>query len=356
MNDSIIALASHLISLKCINQKNCNIAAEFCFDWLRNSGLNVQLIENQGYKMVLASVGGGGPKIILNGHFDVVPAKQADFSPYNTEDRLYGRGSYDMLGAVAAMMVLLKELAVSPPGCEILLSLVPNEEDGGELGTGFLVDQGLTGDFVICGEPTNLNIAVQIKGVLQVELRFAGTSSHGCRPWLGENAILKAMEAYRKIEEQDFFKASSQFFSSPSINLAKIHGGHQINQVADICNICLDIRYLPDQDPCEVSNIIKKIAPDAKMSIIGERPALIADIENVLLKKLITSARYYKGNTAIFGQDGSSDTSYFHNNGITSIEFGPSGANHHGPGEYVEIASLHSFKDILRKFIYSING
>ena len=355
MDALLTNLTSHLISFKCINKKNVNIAAEFCFNWLKDNGLQVELIENQGYKMIVASVGGEGPAIILNGHLDVVPAKQEDFTPYVSQGNLLGRGSYDMLGSVAAMMLLFKELAVAPPFHKILLTLVPDEEEGGELGTGFLVDQGLTGDFVICGEPTNLDIAVQTKGVLQLNLEIKGVSSHGSRPWLGENAILKALDTYRKIEGLDLFRTRSQYFSGPSLNLAKIYGGKQINQVADECNVCLDIRYLPNQSPEYIIENIKQIIPEENISIINQRPIVITNPRNKYIVKLIENAEHCGKKIKLFGQDGSSDASFFAKKGIPAIEFGPCGANHHGPGEYVEIASLYVFKDILKKFIYSLN-
>ena len=352
MNDQLTALTSRLISFKSINKKNVNLAAEFCYSWLKDNNLEVELLENQGYKIVVATVGGEGPTIILNGHLDVVPAKLEDFNPYVKQGKLFGRGSYDMLGSVAAMMVLFKELAVLTPVNKILLTLVPNEEDGGQLGTGYLVEQGLTGDFVVCGEPTNLNIAVQIKGVLQLSLEIPGISCHGSRPWLGENAILKAVEAYRKIEELNLFKERSQYFLKPSLNLAKISGGKQFNQVADKCSIGLDIRYLPNQDPDNIIENIIKSVPEAKISIVNQRPTVVTDPNNKFIKKLIKNAEHYTDkNIVLFGQDGTSDISFFAKKEIPAVEFGPCGANHHGPGEYVEIESLYIFKDILKRFL-----
>ena len=108
------------------------------------------------------------------------------------------------------------------------------------------------GDFAITGEPTNLHIGVQAKGVLALRLEVAGRSAHGSTPWLGDNAVLKAVDVFRSIESLPFTRESSDLFDRPSISLGRILGGDAVNRVPDACAIDLDIRYLPGQDPDEI--------------------------------------------------------------------------------------------------------
>ena len=105
------------------------------------------------------------------------------------------------------------------------------------------------GDFVITGEPTDMHIGIQAKGVLAIRLEVNGRAAHGATPWLGENAILKALDVFRAIESLPFARQSSELFDRPSINLGRILGGDALNKVPDTCVIDVDIRYLPRAGP-----------------------------------------------------------------------------------------------------------
>ncbi|MFC5468212.1 M20 family metallopeptidase [Cohnella suwonensis] len=342
----IVDLAQTLIRFQNTNPERVNRCADYCADWLREAGLDTRVYEHRGLKSVVASVGSGSPTIVLNGHLDVVPAQPELFEPRLENGKLYGRGSYDMLGAVACMMLLMQDLAQTPPDCTVVLCLVPDEESGGELGTGFLVEQGWLGDIAICGEPTNLDIAIQSKGILQIVVEVAGIAAHGSRPWLGRNAILEAQEHYLTIASLHFFHEESPFLGKASLNLAKIEAGKAFNQVPDQCKMGIDIRYLPDQDPELLLEAIRKAVPSAEVKVHFQGTPVNTDPDNVWVSKL----RKHSG-TLFFGQEGSADTRFYAERGMPAVEFGPSGANHHGPGEYADVQSLCEYKSILKQFI-----
>ena len=123
----------------------------------------------------------------------------------------------------------------------------------------FLIKEGFTGDFAITGEPTDLHVGVQAKGVLAMRLEISGTAAHGATPWLGENAILKALGAFRAIESLPFARESSDLFDRPSINLGRILGGDALNKVPDRCVIDVDIRYLPGQEPADIRRQVSEL-------------------------------------------------------------------------------------------------
>lgn len=356
MTDPLIALTCQLICFASTNPENVNLSADYCANWLNKHGVCAQLLENQGLNSVVATIGNNGPTIILNGHLDVVPGRHLDFTPRIEDGKIIGRGSYDMLGAVAAMMFLATELAAEPPPCRVILTLVPDEEKGGKLGTGFLVGQGVVGDFVICGEPTNLDVAVQAKGILQLNIDVPGVAAHGSRSWLGKNAILAALESYKAIEALELFQTGNGYFTKPSINLAKIRAGLVYNQVPDSCMISLDIRYLPGQNPQDILRSISKVAPETKITVVAEEPAVETNPENKYVEQLKINTEAILGRKVkLFGQDGSADTRFYTELKIPAVEFGPVGANHHGPEEYVVIESLYVFKKILKQFIMNID-
>ena len=115
-----------------------------------------------------------------------------------------------------------------------------------------MVRQGFVGDFAITGEPTDLQIGVEAKGVLAARLEVSGRAAHGATPWLGDNAVLKAHDIFRRIESLPFARQSSELFDRPSINLGRIWGGDALNKLPDRCVMDVDIRYLPRQDPATI--------------------------------------------------------------------------------------------------------
>ena len=189
----------------------------------------------------------------------MVPARAEQFS--REGDRLYGRGAYDMKGGLAAMMGALQELRDRARCGGARRG--PDEESEEEIdrGTELLIRSGHRADFAITGEPTDLHIGIQAKGVLAMRLEVAGTAAHGATPWLGDNAILKALDSFSSIESLPFARESSDLFDRPSINLGRILGGDALNKVPDSCVIDVDIRYLPGQDPASIRAQVEEL-PD----------------------------------------------------------------------------------------------
>ena len=103
-----------------------------------------------------------------------------------------------MKGALAVMLLVLHD-ARTQERVRLRLGIVSDEEseEESDRGSDALVDGGFVGDFAITGEPTNLQVGVQAKGVLAVRLEVAGRAAHGSTPWLGDNAIVKAVEVFR---------------------------------------------------------------------------------------------------------------------------------------------------------------
>lgn len=259
-------LLKELILIDSSTKEGANQAVEFCKQWLIEHELKPNLIENNGYKMLVCEIGEGDKTIVFNGHVDVVSGKKEQFIPVEKNGRIYARGAADMKAGVAAMMVAMKKLKNQKLGVKIQLQIVSDEEIGGMNCTGYLVENGNRGDFVICSEPTQLGIALQARGVLRIEVEVSGKSAHGSRPWEGENAIVKAYQIYEKLLQLPFTKESSDFYQSPSINLAIISGGEVFNKVPDHCVMSLDIRYLPGQDADVIVKQIESIS-DGKVTV-----------------------------------------------------------------------------------------
>ncbi len=346
-------LAEKLIAYDSSEPEGIKLAAGFVKGWLEARDIEAREVAVRDLPVAYAEVGPkDGPTVLLHGHLDVVPGRDGQFDPRVEGDKLIGRGAYDMKGAVAAMMLVLHDLA-DEQEVRVRLAFVPDEESEEEVdrGSDQLVDQGFIGDFAITGEPTDMHIGVAAKGVIAIRLEVSGRAAHGATPWLGDNAILKAFETFRSIETLPFAAESSELFDRPSINLGRIWGGDALNKVPDTCVIDVDIRHLPEQDP---DRIVAEVAElrDSKVVSTFRRPPALVDRESVYVRSLCDAAApHANGEVMSIGRDGASDAVSFLRAGIPAVEFGPVGAGHHGPDEWVSVTSLASYRRTLTDFI-----
>ncbi|MFA7412559.1 MAG: M20/M25/M40 family metallo-hydrolase, partial [Tissierellaceae bacterium] len=265
-----IDLLKKLIEIDTSEVEKANEAVEFISQYLKEGGIDGEIIEFKGYKSYVATIGEGDKTIILNGHLDVVPGEKSQFVTIERDGRIYGRGSADMKSGCVAMINAVIQLAKEPLGCKVMLQIVTDEENGGFKGTKNLVDLGYIGDFVICTEPTNLNIGIQSKGFMRVDIEVEGQSAHGSRPWEGHNAIEKAFREYEKILKIPMLNEGSQYYESSTVNLALIEGGDAYNKVPDKSLIGLDIRYVPSINPYELIDELKKtVHGKVRMQLLG---------------------------------------------------------------------------------------
>ncbi|HEV3230129.1 MAG TPA: M20/M25/M40 family metallo-hydrolase [Solirubrobacteraceae bacterium] len=350
------ALAERLIAYDTSTAEGIHSAAQFVRGWLEARDIPVSERDHRGLPVLLAEVGPDrAPSVVLHAHLDVVPARAGQFEPRVEGDRLIGRGAYDMKGGLAVMMCTVRD-TVEQDGVRVIFLCVPDEEaeDVESRSTDVLVADGLRADFAITGEPTDLHIGVQAKGVLAVTVELSGRASHGSTPWLGDNAILKAYDAFRHMETLPFTRESSELFERPSINLARIHGGDAFNKVPDACVMDVDIRYLPDQDPGEILAQLRGI-PDLEVTrSFTHAPANVPPGNPYVVALREAVARSTGRDALSVGRDGASDAICFLDAGIPAVEFGPVGAGHHGPDEWVSLASLARYRQGLVDFVQTL--
>jgi succinyl-diaminopimelate desuccinylase len=353
-----LALTERLIAFDTSHAEGLRRAAEFVGGWLESQGIRAEQTEARGLPVTTAEVGPeGAPTLVLHGHLDVVPGGEEMFEPRVEGDRLFGRGAYDMKGALAVMLLVINDLREQDL-VRLRLGIVSDEESEEEKnrGSDALVGGGFLGDFAITGEPTNLQVGVQAKGVLAMRLEVAGRAAHGATPWLGDNAVVKAVEVFRGVESLPFARHSSALFDRPSINLGRIMGGDALNKVPDSCVIDVDIRFLPDQDPDEIFEQVSSL-PDTRVLATFRRPPAVVEPESPFVRGLCEAASpHHPERVMSVGRDGASDAVSFLAAGVPAVEFGPVGDGHHGPGEWVSVSSLRSYRQALEGFVKEFPG
>jgi succinyl-diaminopimelate desuccinylase len=348
------ALTERLVTYDTSTLEGMQSAAGFIKGWLEARDVEVTGSVHNGRPIVAATVGArAGVTVVLHGHLDVVPGRPEQFTPRVDGDKLFGRGAYDMKGGLAGMMCAVRELA-DQSAVRVHFVCVADEESEEleQRGSDYLVEQGYTGDFAITGEPTDLHIGVQAKGVLAMRIEVRGTAAHGSTPWKGDNAVLKALDVFRQIESLPFARESSDLFDRPSINLGRILGGDALNKVPDVCVIDVDVRYLPGQDAEEILAAIRGLS-DVEVSKVFHRGPAIVDREDPFVQTLAeATARVAPLEERIsVGRDGASDVISFLDAGVPAVEYGPVGDGHHGPEEWVSIRSLGEYRRALVQFV-----
>lgn len=350
-------LAERLMGYDTSKSQELRAAAEFVTGWLETRDIAVRRLDHNGLPVILAEAGPKtGPIVVLHGHIDVVPAFPDQFAPRIEGDRLIGRGAYDMKGALAAMICALNDLA-DQNQVRVLFVCVPDEEseDVDDRATDVLVSDELAdADFAITGEPTDLHVGVQAKGVLALVVEVRGTAAHGSTPWLGDNAILKSYDVFRRIETMPFSRESSDLFDRPSINLSRIHGGDAFNKVPDRCRMDVDIRYLPGQNTEEILDQIRALPDVEIVRCFTRAPAIVSRTSPYVLALRDAVSASIEGEALSIGRDGASDAISFLEAGIPAVEFGPVGAGHHGPDEWVSITSLQVYRRALVDFVNAL--
>jgi succinyl-diaminopimelate desuccinylase len=353
-----VALTERLVAFDTSSAEGLRRASEFVGGWLESRGIHTEQISSRGLPVTMAEVGPPeAPTLVLHGHIDVVPGKREMFSSRLDGDRLYGRGTYDMKGALAVMLLVLHELR-EQEDVRVRLGIVSDEESEQEQdrGSDALVDSGFVGDFAITGEPTNLQVGVQAKGVLAVRLEVLGRSAHGATPWLGDNAVVKAVEVFRGIESLPFARQSSALFDRPSINLGRIWGGDALNKVPETCVMDVDIRFLPEQDPEAILAQVETMV-DTRVLATFRRPPAVVEPGSPFVRGLCeATSPHHPERVMSVGRDGASDAVSFLNAGVPAVEFGPVGDGHHGPEEWVSVASLRGYRQALAGFVKSFPG
>jgi acetylornithine deacetylase/succinyl-diaminopimelate desuccinylase family protein len=193
------------------------------------------------------------PVLIVNGHTDVVPVvperwAHGPFAPSVADGRLYGRGSADMKGGLAAAICALStlEAAGGSPSCQIVFQFVADEELGGALGTRVLMESGLLrGDACLVPEPTSLAVCVAERGLLQGEIVIRGRPAHGSRPREGVSAVEQAARITLALHAADFGGPDHPLLGRPTANVGTLHGGSAPNIVAEEARVGFDRRLLP---------------------------------------------------------------------------------------------------------------
>jgi succinyl-diaminopimelate desuccinylase len=357
LRDELIAVTSDLIRFQTVADRPDALAAnaDYIAAYLASiPGIFVERSEAEGKPALVATLRETrSPRLMLNGHFDVVAARPAQFIPLTRDGRIYGRASQDMKGSVAVMLRLLKDLAVRPDRPDVGFQFVSDEEIGGLLGTQRLRDEGWGCDFFIALEPTDLNICYAHKGAMWIELRLPGTPAHGSKPWQGRNPVFALNHGLSLIEDR--LPAPHEEIYRTTITPTMVQTApNSRNQVPPYLDVTFDIRWTDETPPEMLSALMREAFPDAELQVSRSGVGLLTDPNEPHVQQLAQIVARHSGRTPYFYREHfATDARFYSHKGVPAVCLGPVGAGLHSHEEWVEIDSLHHLYAILTELALS---
>jgi len=372
--EEMAALLSELVAIPTENPpgKNYRACADFLEKTLQRVGLECERLEadqpREGSRekpnCLIASHGRGESVLYFHGHYDVVPAQSREqFQPSRKDHFLFGRGSCDMKGGIAAMLYAI--LALKECGAElngrIALTLVPNEETGGEGGSAWLAAQGRLGRGgigMLLAEPTSGVVWNANRGAISLHVRVLGKSAHVGLQHQGENSFEKMVHVVQGLQElkqqveqktTGYNIGADQARHSILMLGGQSGGGANFNVVPEECWFTIDRRINPEEDMEEEKSKIVAALESCKREgirleweVFQEGRSSACSEEEPLGKVLAQSVQAVTGEVPRFELcPGLLETRFYAAEGVAAYAYGPGMLSvAHGPNEYVDLRKI----------------
>jgi len=311
---------------------------------------------------------GAEQTILIATHYDVVPAgsgwRHEPFKLTIEGNRAFGRGAADNKGAIVSVVGALRQLKTTKPRANVLFLASPEEEVGGELGLGYLVNHvKIRGDAAIVVDSSPTVVSIGASGLLWGKITVKGKQGHAAYPHIAENAVEKAIpllqeiSKYAKIRE----KVRSKIMAPPGsphkqiwgrFALTMLSAGVKENVIPGECEARFDLRVCPDENyEAAKRNFTKYFGKvrsaykaDATLEYTRKEPSnYFTDPKHPLVKRFCRAARKALGREIpIAGELGGNDGRYFARVGIPVVCFGPlrEECRFHGIDEFVYLKDI----------------
>ena len=332
--------------------------ANLCSWYLESLGMDVKMYDVEPGRPNVVGVlkgKGGGRALLLNGHTDTVGADYMTIDPFEPtikDGKLYGRGSFDMKGGLAASMAAVKAVADSHHELkgDVILAAVCDEEFA-SIGTEKLMEE-TSADAAIIGEFTASNIQVAHKGFAWIDIETRGVAAHGSLYQVGVDAIanmghvLIGIEALQNILMEDVHP----LVGPGSIHASIIQGGRELSTYPDHCLLQVERRLIPGETRANVDeemNALLQTLREGDPKFQGDhkitfyRGAMEVSPEEEICQLIKEGTEKITGVTPKYtGGTGWMDSEIIWNKGIPVVCHGPMGSGAHSKEEWVDLESV----------------
>ena len=359
----VVELAARLVELESVNPdlgsggSGETAVARYVAEWCERAGPDVTLADaapGRPNVLALARGRGGGRSLMLNAHTDTVGVEGMSdpFVPRLDGGRLYGRGAYDMKGALAAAMVAVAAAARASLRGDVVLAAVADEEVA-SVGTSAVVAGSSLPDAAIVAEPTELQVAVAHRGFVHLAVETRGRAAHGSRPDLGVDAIAKMGRVLVGLDDLDRALRSDPthpYLASGSLHASLISGGQEYSTYPARCTLEVERRTIPGETAATVEEelhaILRRAAScdpafAADVRVVAHRDPFEAAAGSELAASVRRQAAEVVGvEPELVGVPYWADSALLAAAGVSTVLFGPRGAGAHAEVEWVEAADL----------------
>jgi putative selenium metabolism hydrolase len=335
---------------------------------------------------VIGRIGNGKKIIAIDGHIDTVGVgnlanwKKDPFSGEIADGNIYGRGTVDQEGGIAASITagkILKEMGFDRDVTFYVVASVIEEDCDGLCWKYLVEEEGLKPDFVISTEPTNLNIYRGHRGRMEIRVTFKGISCHGSAPERGKNAVYMASKTALEIEKLNQRLKFDEFLGKGTVTISEFKSGSpSLCAVADYAHLHLDRRLTwgeTKESACaEIQEIINEFGDDAKVEVLQYEevawtglkygmekyyPTWKIPTDSYIVQKGVEAYKNLFANEPLvdkwtFSTNGVTINGYY---GIPIIGFGPGNeVLAHAPNEFCPLEHLKKASAFYAMFAYLI--
>lgn len=356
--ETVLDVLQQLIRIPSVNPtiapdegKGERAIAEFARDWLKQRGVNAWIDEIEGDRVnCVAEVGRGqGKTLVACAHIDTVHTDGMEIPPFEPrveDNRVYGRGSYDMKGGAAAIMTAAAALAQADLRGKFVVALVADEEYA-SVGAQHFV-QKYKADACIVTEPTMRGMEELItahKGFVWLEVTTHGNAAHGSRWDLGSSAIAKMGRIIVALDEFDrnvLRRRTHPLVGPASMHCSMIEGGSGLSTYASRCALNIERRTIPGETVGAVVEEIRHIVgPLADVRVTLDRPPLDVGSDSEIAQHARRAMKEVTGvEPAIAGVAYWMDAALFAAAGMQTLNFGAKGEGAHAAVEWVDLDTV----------------
>lgn len=343
--------------------------ARFLGQVLKDWGVSADLTDAApGRPNLVARIGpAGAPGLIFTGHLDTVGVEGMTHPPFDAHiysDCVFGRGSADMKGGIAAMCsaaVLALDAVGAKARRQIIIAAVADEEYE-SLGMRALVESGIEAEAAIVTEPTKLSICPAHRGFVWAELEFSGRAAHGSRYDVGIDAIRHAGLVLAELDELDagaLRQRTHPLLGRGSLHASTINGGIGLSTYPDKCVLKIERRTLPGETPDDVMlelhsacDRVRARRPELSLQIRLIEAQAPSDVSPgaPVVTMLRNALRAEAIEPTIEGMSAWTDAAVLNDAGIPAICFGPGDIRlAHAAEEFVPINDIERATAVLTR-------
>jgi succinyl-diaminopimelate desuccinylase len=342
----VVALTESLVDIESVSRNEQRLA-----DAVEEAlhGLGHLEVTRIGNSLVARTDLGRGERVVIAGHIDTVPVHD-NLPCRNDGTLLHGLGTCDMKGGVAVALTLAA--GVPEPDRDITYVFYEGEEiDATYNGLRLISEQRpdlLEADFAILMEPSDAQVEAGCQGTLRVEVRTSGERAHSARSWQGSNAIHKAAEVLRRLDQYDARRPLVDGLEyHEGLNAVLISGGVATNVLPDEAVVTVNHRFAPDRTEAEALDFVRSFFEGFEVTLVDTAPGARPGLDLPAAKAFVESV-----GGEVKPKFGWTDVARFSALGIPAVNFGPGDPSlAHKQEEHVPIEQIVRCEQTMRAWL-----